>query len=308
MWRHFRRAPEEFAIAMQWTCDLERRHHLFVLVEAYIENDLPDADRQALCEWLQADRAHKRRFIRGCFLHWQLFAIGRRMSLQNGVNDLPRQTGLVELSSVLGGNHPQLYGRSRARFGTRTLAAVAATLLVACGLGAWTLFRVLQPETVAQLTRATADAAWNDSSTAPSPGTFLHKGQLIQLKHGRVLTTLSSGVQVVMQGPATIRMDAGNMLFLQTGRITITVPRQASGFAVESPVARFVDLGTEFTLDMQPESGCELHVFSGLVEMQPNDAHHADRLRVPEGRAIEYDAASGAVDTLPYQASERMSL
>ena len=278
------------------------------LVEAYIDNELQDADCHALCAWLQEDRANANRFIRACFLHWQLFAIGQRRSLQNGVNELPRQTSVKELSSALLGNHSQAVGvaaRIRARLGSR---ALAATLLIACGLGVWTLVRLWQPETVAQLTRTTADAAWANASVAPRSGAFLRSGQLVELHRGRVLATLSSGVQIVVQGPATFRIDAGDSLFLQSGRITVSVPRQASGFVVESPMARFVDLGTEFTLDMQPGSGCELHVFSGLVEMQPSDARRADQLRLPEGRAIKYDAASGAVETLSYQASERMSL
>ena len=137
---------------------------------------------------------------------------------------------------------------------------------------------------------------------------FLREGQMIQLRSGPLLATISSGVQVVIQGPATLRIDAGDTLFLQSGRITISVPRQASGFIVESPVARFIDLGPEFTVDIQPQSHCELHVFSGLVEMQPNDSRHADQLRVPEGRAIQYDAASGAFVTLPYHEDERLSL
>lgn len=281
------------------------------LVESYLDNELQDADCVALCSWLQQDCTNVDKFIRACFLHWQLFAIGQRKSLQHGVNDAPRKSGLAKLSGTLNGSSPQVTGisaRIRERLGRHAIFALAAALLLACGLGGWTLVRMRQPDAVAQLTQTTADAAWADGSIVPRSGMFLHSGQLVELRRGRVLATLSSGVQVVVQSPATFRIDAGDILFLQIGRITVTVPRQASGFVLESPIARFVDLGTEYTVDIPSPESCELYVFSGLVEMQPSNAHRTDQLRVPEGRAIKYDGASGNVETLPYEPGERMSL
>jgi ferric-dicitrate binding protein FerR (iron transport regulator) len=283
------------------------------LVEAYLDNELQDADFHALCTWLQADRENAQRFVRACFLHWELYAIGQRKSLQKGVSELPSQTELVKTGSAASenGSRPSSFAartRTRARFKIGARAALAAALLVACGIGVWMLVPAGLPKSVAQLTQTGPNVIWANASASPQRGASIREGQLLELNQGRILATLSNGVQVVVRGPAKFKIDAENLMYLQTGRITVAVPRQASGFVVESPVARFVDLGTEFTLDMQPDSGCELHVFSGLVEMQPRDARRADRLRIPEGRAIKYDAPSGSVETLPYQASERMAL
>jgi hypothetical protein len=283
------------------------------LVEAYLDNELQDAEFHALCTWLQGDCENTQRFVRACFLHWELYAIGQRKSLQKGVSELPRQTAFVRTGSAVRENDSQASSvaartrtRARFKFGART--ALAAALLVACGIGAWMLIPSGLPETAAQLTQTGPNVVWANASTPPQRGALIREGQLLELDQGHILATLSHGVQVVVRGPAKFKIDAENLLYLRTGRITVTVPRQASGFIVESPVARFVDLGTEFTLDMQPGSGCELHVFSGLVEMQPRNAPRTDRLRIPEGRAIRYDAASGSVETLPYLAAERMSL
>lgn len=280
------------------------------LIDAYLDNELQDDDRPKLCSWLQQDRAHLDQFIRDCFLHWQLFAIGQRRSLQHGVNDAPKLTGLAKLNSTLPNSALQVTRVSpvRGRHGRRTIFVLAASLLLVCGLGGWAMVRMRQPETVAQLTKTTADAAWVDGSTAPRSGVFLHKGQIVNLRSGRVLATLSSGVQIVVQGPATFRIDAGNELFLQMGRVTVTVPRQASGFILESPMARFVDLGTEYTVNLRSPTSCDLHVFSGLVEMQPSNARRIDQLRVPGGRAISFDDVSGDVETLVYEPGERMTL
>jgi len=280
------------------------------LIDAYLDNELQDDDCPKLCSWLQQDRTHMDQFIRDCFLHWQLFAIGQRKSLQYSVNDSSKATGPAKLNITLHSRASRATGISsvRERLGRRTIFALAASLLLVCGLVGWTMVRMRQPETVAQLTQTTADAAWADSSIAPRSGVFLHREQVVNLRSGRVLATLSSGVQIVVQGPATFRIDGGNKLFLQTGRITVTVPRQATGFILESPMARFVDLGTEYTVDVRSPTRCELHVFSGLVEMQPNNVRRTDQLRVPGGRAISFDDASGDVETLPYESGERMAL
>ena len=278
------------------------------LIGAYIDNELQGNDHCSLAEWLRADRAHVDHFIRACFLHWQLFAIGQRKSLQTNVEAMPRPARLREVRRAIFG--PAHERSTRAQRASKRFARpmMAATLLVACGLAAWWVSRASQPATVAQLTRASADAAWDHQQAALAAGLFFHEGQLVRLTAGRILTTLSTGVQVVIQSPATVRMDSGRGLYLQTGRITVTVPRQASGFAVDSPIASFVDLGTDFTIDVKGDSACELHVFSGLIEMQPHVVRRIDRLRVPEGRAITYRADTGDVERLPFRMEEKLSL
>ena len=87
------------------------------------------------------------------------------------------------------------------------------------------------------------------------------------------------------------------------------MPTQAIGFTVATPAADFVDLGTEFTLTLEPTGSCELQVFDGLVELQTfeNDGHSVEqRLRISEGSAVRLVAVQHNVVSIPYNQEQRI--
>ncbi len=104
-----------------------------------------------------------------------------------------------------------------------------------------------------------------------------------------------------------MRIDGDNHLWLQSGRLGVEVPTQATGLIVDSPLGRFVDMGTEFTIDMQPAAGCEIHVFTGMVEMTPAAGERVP-VRVTTGSAVSYDAATGDIKFLPYDEGRKLAL
>ncbi len=279
--------------------------------DAYAEQSLGDDEREALCAWLHADNAHVEEFARDAFLHWQLLAIGRRKNLQSDVAEAPvkeRWQGLQRTVSVEGASGEHSGSRGSWSPSWRRVAALAASLAVAATLLVWLGVEQSKPAMVAQLTKSAANLSWSGRA-APAAGAFLRQGQVLAIDDGRLLTTLASGVQIVLEGPAELRLDSATTVFLAKGRMTVVVPREATGFVVDSRLGRFVDLGTEYTLKLDAAGGCQLHVFSGLVELRPVAGAAAEGpLSIPEGRAISYDAASGKVTTLPYDLKDRMSL
>jgi hypothetical protein len=151
---------------------------------------------------------------------------------------------------------------------------------------------------------------WGKASGALAEGALLHNGDELNLIQGRALVTFSSGARVVIEGPARLTTRSEMSAGLAAGALTANVPRQATGFAIYTPLAHLVDLGTEFTAKVHPDDSLELHVFSGLVELQliHNDRPVDDApLRVSEGVAVKVDSKSRIVDTLPYDATQRMS-
>jgi hypothetical protein len=279
--------------------------------DAYAEQSLGDEEQAALCAWLRADDAHVEQFARDAFLHWQLLAIGRRRSLQSDVSETPAKEGRLGLRRAVGVEgsmrDPSAQRRSWG-LGRRTVAAVAAAIAMAATLVVWLVVERSKPAMVAQLTKSAANLTWSGGAS-PAAGAFLPQGQVLKIDDGRLLTTLASGVQIVLEGPAELRLDSPEIVFLTKGRMTVVVPREATGFVVDSRLGRFVDLGTEYTLAIDSAGVCQLHVFSGLVELRTAaGAIEKGPLTIPYGRAMSYDSTSGKVTILPYDVNERMSL
>ncbi len=279
---------------------MESRDQLF---DAYADNELTADQCGALSAWLRASAANVDWFVRESFLHSQLFVQSREKLLHADVMSLPECEADAEGLPLVGLRRP---AAARARRGNnrRTVAAVAASLAIIAAGVVWGWLRPSAPPAVGQMTRLTAGAAWSAPDKSSSAGALLHQGQRLHLASGRAQATLVSGAQVVVEGPSVLRVVGENTVWLESGRLAATVPRQAAGFAVETPLGRFVDLGTDFTLDLEPARSGRLYVFEGLVEMQPKIG---PVLQVQESRAVEYDAATGKIRRLEFGAAQRLA-
>jgi ferric-dicitrate binding protein FerR (iron transport regulator) len=184
------------------------------------------------------------------------------------------------------------------------IAGLAASLLVAASILTAGYF-ASRPAIVAQLTEA-QNCQWEGDSWAV--GALLRGGQPLHLKSGRAKLTFTSGAQLVLDAPATVELRTELAADLSAGRVGALVPTQAIGFTVATPIAKFVDLGTEFTLALEPNNSCELQVFDGLVELQlPSHAERAaEQLRISEGSAVRFDADSFDVRSIPYDEEQRI--
>jgi len=269
--------------------------------DAYAESELSDAECQALSAWLRASDAHVDDFVRESFLHSQLLVLFGQKALHAGVMTAPQcpvgtHASLDDASmSGLAARHRREQG-----IGRRPIWALAASLaLVGVGLlWSWT-----RPSAVGQLTLVTADATWHAPSDAPSVGALLHEGDNFYLSRGKTLATLVSGAKVVIEGPAKFHFGGENEIRVEFGRLAATVPPQAAGFAIDSPLGKFVDLGTEFTLDIDAEGNARLYVFAGLVDVQPS---RGPSFKVPQSRAVAYDGATGNVEPLEFGEEQRL--
>ncbi|MDR0335802.1 MAG: FecR domain-containing protein [Planctomycetaceae bacterium] len=111
-----------------------------------------------------------------------------------------------------------------------------------------------------------ADAVWDHQS-----GLF-RQGQSVEtcwmrLRSGLVSLTFFNGAEVVMEGPAELKIISINHVQCRFGNINVTVPPQAQGFLVSSPQMVVKDLGTAFAVSVTPR-GTEVHVIKGEIELQ----------------------------------------
>jgi ferric-dicitrate binding protein FerR (iron transport regulator) len=112
-----------------------------------------------------------------------------------------------------------------------------------------------------------------------------------------------------MEGPTTMRVESPKDIRLTSGRIAAKVPQSAVGFMVHSTLADFVDLGTEFSLQLDAEKTFQLHVFEGLVEVRLDQrfGKAAQRpARIAEVIAVTFDVKSGDIVKFPFEEGKQM--
>jgi hypothetical protein len=146
---------------------------------------------------------------------------------------------------------------------------------------------------LATLTRAT-DCVW-EGPTRPEPGGHLAAGTL-DLREGIAEITLTSGVSLLVEAPATMELVDAASSVLNAGRIVARVPPTAVGFAVDTPRARIVDRGTEFGVYVEPDRETVVQVFAGSVvaELKNPDAPGKRSHRLMAGETLHIDAADVA--------------
>ena len=129
-----------------------------------------------------------------------------------------------------------------------------------------------------------AGAAWE---TPLSEGDRLAAG-LLKLTAGSAELDFDKGSVARLTGPAVLELRSGDEVFLQRGSVTAKVPSQAVGFSVATPLARIVDLGTEFDVAVDDAGATQTLVRRGRVSLRPQ------RGQEPLGSPLEL--AAGALD------------
>ena len=133
------------------------------------------------------------------------------------------------------------------------------------------------------------DCKWADPATA-SVGDNVVIGHKFALASGLMEITYNTGAKVILQGPVTYEMESKNSGFLPVGKLTGKVETKAAkGFAVRTPSATVIDVGTEFGVVVRKDGGCEVQVFQGVVETvaMQNGKPIQQPCRLVEGQVAE---------------------
>lgn len=104
----------------------------------------------------------------------------------------------------------------------------------------------------------------------PWSNTELHAGEY-RLDRGLLHLRFSGNVMVYVEAPARFDAVNGKRVVLHKGRLSASVPPEGIGFTVETREAEIIDFGTEFSVDVEAGTS-EVHVFEGLVRVQPKAA------------------------------------
>ncbi|QDV41257.1 FecR protein [Stieleria neptunia] len=131
-----------------------------------------------------------------------------------------------------------------------------------------------------------SDAVWEGEPI--DNGGLLPQGEL-HLVSGLVHVELFSGVQMVIRGDAVFSIDSPMQVSMRKGSARAHVPEPAHGFRLKTGAGEVVDLGTEFTVDVD-ESRSSVKVVDGEVELRTREAE-VRRLRDGEGVELAADGS-----------------
>ncbi|WP_372897542.1 LamG-like jellyroll fold domain-containing protein [Stieleria sp.] len=132
-----------------------------------------------------------------------------------------------------------------------------------------------------------SDAVWEGE--AIENGGLLPQGEL-HLVSGLVHVELFSGVQMVIRGEAMFSIDSPMQVSMRKGSARAHVPEPAHGFRLKTGAGEVIDLGTEFTVDVD-ETRSSVKVVDGEVELRTREA---ETRRLRDGEGIEL-AADGTL-------------
>jgi hypothetical protein len=149
----------------------------------------------------------------------------------------------------------------------------------------------LAPEYVAQIT-AVNDCQWSYPLTSPEENTWLIAGQKLQLEKGLVEITYANKAKVLLEGPVFYTIDSPKSGVLIQGKLFARADTvQARQFTIVTPNAKYVDLGTEFGVEVNAKGYSTLAVFSGKVNASAKLAEGSWTKPIPvaKGEAVACD-------------------
>lgn len=119
---------------------------------------------------------------------------------------------------------------------------------------------------VATLTQ-TGGCIWENAGELWRVGSRLPPGEL-RLRKGIAKIRFDSGPDVVVEGPAHLRIDSSTAATVLRGNVVFRADETAAPFDLNTPSSTLMDLGTEYAVAVGPHSE-EIHVFDGEVQRTP---------------------------------------
>ncbi|MFG0291228.1 MAG: LamG-like jellyroll fold domain-containing protein [Rhodopirellula sp. JB044] len=120
------------------------------------------------------------------------------------------------------------------------------------------------------LIKSSVDVNWGPASTPLKVGEVV-PSHSVRFESGILEIVFLSGAMIVVEGPAKLDLVSVDKAFLHKGKVRCYVPPAAVGFAIETANTKYLDLGTEFGVEIKPDGKQELHVFDGEVRVDSLD-------------------------------------
>lgn len=144
------------------------------------------------------------------------------------------------------------------------------------------------------------NAKWADVTGPMEKGTrFATRSDELFLREGLAELLFDNNAKIVIEGPAEFELLAEDRIDLRYGRLYATVPHEAIGFTISTPVSRIIDLGTEFGVQADAFGDVYLHVIKGKTALIAGDRSNKANLEVTGGHANKVSGSTSAVSDIP---------
>jgi hypothetical protein len=112
------------------------------------------------------------------------------------------------------------------------------------------------------------DARWAGSDLPVEINSNLSNYDGIRhLLRGCIQVRFFSGAEVIIEGPSEFEFKSFESMNLNSGRLYVNVAGGPSGFTVNTPCSRIVDLGTQFGVKVDFDGTSDLHMFKGRASI-----------------------------------------
>ena len=272
--------------------NLERLHQL---IDAWRDAVLTEQTAAELSQLLRDSEEARRVFRAESQMHGLLHQAVTAAAVEEAAGRALRLTGPAASEGVGKSRRLKAYVIPKRFLHAGTCAVVLGALAAFLWYSLWWQPKPPDPKPVdsfATLTRA-VDCVW-EGTVRPQPGDRLAAGTL-NLRQGAAEIQLVNGVQILVEAPTVMELvDAGSSV-LHAGRMVARVPRTGAGYSVDTPKARFVDLGTEFGVSVEPSRETVAQVFDGVVvaELKGSDTSGKRHRRIVAGETVRIDASDG---------------
>jgi hypothetical protein len=183
------------------------------------------------------------------------------------------------------------------KFSKFTFAACAAVILF------FVILKSLSPREgveVATLTDS-INAKWADIDTSMQKGTrFVTSSDKLMLREGYTELTFDNRAKVIIEAPAEFQILADDRISLTYGQVYAVVPPAAIGFSIYTPIAKIIDLGTEFGVKAETDGDTQLYVLKGKTSLIAGEETHRASIEVSENSARSVSGRTGTVSDVPF--------
>lgn len=277
----------------------------WTLFDAACSGVLTEVQTGELRRMLLTSRAARSDYLQYCAMHTDLcFQIRARqaehaLAYRVAADAAPARRGGEGASAT-----PAVYGwlrRSMAslsqpgRFGLFVASVTIMSLLLTTAQIPWQRHVVdssdvdspIEAAPVFARWNAVGDCRWSDSEV---PRAELRANDQFDLASGVAEIQFGHGARLLLHGPCRLQILAKTKVRLAQGVVLAQIAETARGFAVLTPQAEVVDLGTEFSIEVTPRGETNVQVLLGLVELRVPARDQPPALTLAAGQGGRADA------------------
>lgn len=252
-------------------------------IEYLVNGECSDDDVRALEEMLRGNPAAQKVMLDYCQLHLDLaLEIALEASSDAVIEYIVQTAKPTPISGSSRGVLSRLAALAASLQVSLLWLSVGGLLIICSGFFGWSLrdekarhadlaIKAQSPMAPAAYLTMSNGCSWDDGLTSISHqvGSVVQAGNELALYEGIAEFRLSSGVELSVEGPASLVIISPTSLVLQYGKLTATVPWRVADFRLLAGACRVTACDAEFGVVMAGV-GLEVHSFAGEAILTPS--------------------------------------